>query len=279
MEKDESPILRSGNHIIIDEFDGADPKNLGRPRFFRLDLFVAVVESLIASDEIERAFWMLDNPPAWWRENYPKELQDIKDTLYKNMYDSYDYAADPDEAGWTKENAESQFGTAYTYPRAEILEALVKENPNPWVCELSTSHGLLPLGLKKRGLEFSFFAKNLNHAALVKVKEWLGDTWCDKPKENQKKIFVFCESLEHAYRQEDLKQSYKKLGIDFDFILLSVPYGTLGGGLSNWDTRRIGHIRAYTKKDLETIAQEFFPGFEWICYKSASLCLLGRKKT
>lgn len=274
--------LYSSHYKILDEFDLSDPKNLGRPFYFDLKLYIAAVEMMICSDEIERAFWMLDNPPAWWRENYPKELQDIKDTLYKNLYDGYDYGSDPDEAGWTKEGAESQFGTAYTYPRAEILEALIRQHPNEalWICELSTSHGLLPLGLKKRGHSFNFFGKNLNHPALVKVKEWLGDEiWLEKPKENQKKVFVFTECLEHSYREADLLYSYKKLGIDFDYVLLSVPCGTMGGGLQNWHSRRIGHIRTYTKKEFELLAQSYFPNFEWIFYKSVSMCLLGRKVT
>ncbi len=264
------------------KFDQSDPKNLGRSLYFDLDAHIAAVISMIRSDEIEMALKMLDQVPAWHRENYPPELQKIKDTLYKNLYDPFEYASDADEAGWTKEDAESQFLTAYTFPRAEILLELVtdlnRRGERPWLCELSTSHGLLPLGLSKQGRSFDFFGKNLNHAALVKLKGWLATHWQERPNPHgQKTIFVFCEALEHCYREEDLLNSYMKLGVDFDYIVLSVPNGCLGGGLPDWDTRRLGHLRGYNAAEFSSLAQRYFKGYEWYLYKSVSLVLVGRK--
>lgn len=273
--------LYSSHYKILDEFDLSDPKNLGRPFYFDLKLYIAAVEMMICSDEIERAFWMLDNPPAWWRENYPKELQDIKDTLYKNLYDQYQYAADEDEAGWSKEDVVQQFTSGYCFPRGEVLRDMIAhynhEGKTPWVCELSPSHGPIPVGLQSLGLKFNFFGKNLNHAALVKLKEWLKEIWLDSPVDGQPKVFVCCESLEHAFDEESLYRSYSKLGIDFDEIVLSVPYGCMSGGLPNWHSRQIGHIRAYTTSDILALANRFFPGYKWKMYKHISMVLHGQR--
>lgn len=263
-------------------FDPNDPENLGRSLHFNLEDHIRAVEGLIKSDEIDMALKLLDMVPAWERANYPKDLLEMKDILYKNLYDVYDYGSDADEAGWNKDAAESQFGTAYTYPRAEILRDIVvnynSKGTPPWICELSTSHGLLPLGLQKEGHKFNFFGKNLNHPALVKLQSWLEPgVWADSPKPNQPKVFVFTEALEHCYREEDLKNSYYKLGIEFDDILLSVPNGTLGGGLPNWRARRIGHLRTYNLKEFSQLAMEYFPGYEWKCWPSVSLVLHGTK--
>lgn len=263
-------------------FDRNDPNNLGRPLYWDLQKHIEAVEQMLRADELILGLEMCDKIPAWYRENYPKELYELKRKLFKNLYDIYTYAADPEEAGWTKEAAELQFGSAYTYPRAEILREIVarynQQGEIPWICEFSTSHGLLPLGLQREGHKFNFFGKNLNHQALVKLKGWLNEgVWSDSPKDGQAKVFVFCEALEHAMREKDLYDSYMKLGIEFDEILLSVPNGTLGGGLPNWDSRPLGHVRTYNAKEFLRLADEFFPGYSWKLYKSVSLVLHGFK--
>lgn len=263
-----------------EEFDLNDPKFLGRPRYFSLDSHIKAVESLIKSDEIVMAFKLCDMVPAWHRENYPIELTRIKKILYENLYAPSDYASDIEEASYTKERALEQVENGYVYPRADLLIELVDRlTHKPWVFELSTSHGVMPLALAKAGCKFHFFAKNFNQAALAKVIEWLGpEVWQPRgPGPDQKSIFVNTECLEHAYRQEDIKQEFYKLGIDFDYILLSVPYGTLGHGLPNWQTRRLGHIRTYTQKEFYELATSFFPGYEWKLIVSNSLVLIGSK--
>jgi hypothetical protein len=269
--------------MIQDSFDESLPSNLGRSKYFKLDKFIEVVESLIRSDEILMAINMLGMTPAWHRDDpeTQSKLLEIKKTLWERCYDSMEYASDFDEANYSREQAESQFFSSYAYPRGEILLETVnkynKEGKTPWIFELSTSHGLLPLGLAKANAEFTFCAKNLNQAALVKVQEWLKDYWAEKPKD-QPTIFVNTECLEHMYREEDLEQSYYKLGVDFDTIILSTPYGTLGGGLPDWKTRRLGHVRTFGKQEFCSLADKFFPGRIWELAFSHSMVLKGIKR-
>lgn len=262
-------------------FDRMDARNLGRPLYWSLDHYVRAVEEMIMADEIEFAFKMLDNPPAWYRENYPAELTEIKETLFKNLYSPMTYASDKDEAGYTYAQVVEQVSSGYCYPRLDILKGLItdmnKLGKKPWLFELSTSHGPIPIGLRESGCEFDFCAKNFNQAALAKVREWLDDIWLDEPQKGQPTIFVNFESLEHAYRQEDVKNDFYKLGVDFDHILLSVPNGCLGGGLENWRTRRLGHLRGYTVKEFSALAMSFFHGYEWRAWPSVSIVLHGQR--
>lgn len=268
----------------LEQFDRTDPKNLGRSLYFSLDKWIEAVEMLIRSDEILMAIEVLAKVPSWHREDpaSQKKLHEIKTTLFRQAYDSMEYANDPDEAGYTRAEAERQFFSSYAFPRGEILleevNKLNRDGKTPWVFELSTSHGLLPLGLAKANCKFNFCAKNLNQAALVKVKDWLGpEIWQEKPKQGQPTLFINTECLEHAAREEDIEHNYYKLGIDFDTILLSVPYGVLGGGLPDWRTRRLGHIRTYTKQDFLNLAHRFFPNRQWEMCVSHSLVVIGRK--
>jgi hypothetical protein len=265
------------------QFDQTDPKNLGRPLYFSLEDHIKAIESLIKSDELEMALQLCALIPAWQRENYPPELQIVKNTLYQQMYDSYEYSSEaaiyPE---WTVKDAIGLFKNGYFYPRGEILSKklseLNKSNEIPWICELSPSHGALALGLLDQGFRFKYFAKNINDRATDTLKEWLPvNTWQEQPQKPQKTMFVFFEALEHTLRQEDLVNSYYKLGIDFDEIYLSVPYGTLGGGLPDWQTRKLGHVRTYTQNEFVILANKFFPNRKWELTVSHSLILVGTK--
>lgn len=265
---------------IMQSFDLNDPKNIGRPYYWDLDAHITAVVQMIRADEIQIALKMLEAVPGWYRDNYPSELAAIRNRIYEQCYDPFDYASDDDEAGFTQDEIESQCLGGYTFPRANILyeeiERLNKEGSTPWVFEISPSHGWLPLGFAKRGLKFNFFGKNLNQRALEKIKNWLPvGYWAEAPKINQLRILVCFEALEHMWNPHDLEQSAKKIGHQFDQIYLSTPKYTLGGGLPDWNTRRLGHVRTWTPKEFLEFASSSFSGYQWSFYDSHSMVIKG----
>src|SRR4051812_35464670 len=64
---------------------------IGRPRFFDIDIYLSVVEGMINADEVERAFWMLKNPPAYYRKYPPKRLLEIKERLHRQVWTPVQY--------------------------------------------------------------------------------------------------------------------------------------------------------------------------------------------
>lgn len=272
--------------MLLMQFDIHHESNIGRPLHFKLENHIKAIEGLIVSDEIEMALKLCDMLPAWHRDNYPKEITDLKKRLYQNLYDCFEYAEDPGlDQGWDKEFLIKQGKSDYFYPRGNLLRQKIRAlNDNglwPWVFEASPSTGALALAMKDEGLKFWYCGKNLNAKLTDKVKEWLSEIWSEPPPPGaltaSPNIFVCFETLEHTYRQEDIKQSYYKLGIDFDYVFLSVPYGCLFGGLPDYN-RKLGHIRGYTTKDFTDLAQSFFPEFKtWEYYKHHSQVLVGSK--
>lgn len=263
-------------------FDVTKPENIGRPLYWDLQAHIRAIECMIMADEIEIAFDMCDRVPAWYRDNYPKELTDIKKTLWKNLYDSYEYSNESAvDIGWGIEDAIEQYKGGYFFPRADILKEELKnfnaKGIKPWICELSPSNGAMIIGLIHDNCEFTYYGQNLNAKATDLLKSWLPNgTWRTSPI-SQPKILVCFESLEHTYREKDIQYAAQKLGHDWDQIYLSVPYGCLFGGLHNWDTRKLGHVRGYTTNDFIKLANEFFPGYEWTYVKSHSQVLKGVK--
>ncbi len=253
---------------------------IGQPQFFKMDHFLDSVEMLIKADDLKNAIKMLDLVPAYYLDYPTKRQQELKNKLYKQCYDDYDYASDFDEANWVYKDIIDQCLTSYTFPRAEIvaeeIKALNDQNKKPWICELSPSHGWLPLGFEHKGFKFDYYGKNLNQKAMDKIRLHL-KCWEHHPKETQEKWLVCFESIEHMWDEYSFQRSVAKLEQDFDKVFLSVPLYTLGGGLPNWDTRRVGHVRTWSPKQFSNFAMEVFPGYSWEITLHHSMVLKGKK--
>ncbi len=260
-------------------FDANDPANLGRPLFWKLEQHVAAIEGMIKADELHIALDMCDRIPAWYLEShkrYPPELQAIKDKLHARTYSQIEYATDWEEGACEREFGESQADNGYQYPRLNILEQILGDGVPSWIFEVGMSHGNLPLSLKKHGVKFKYHGVGMNWQIVRKVRGWIEDVWQDLPAKGERTILYCTETLEHASREEDVLHECKKIGVDFDVILLSVPYCTLGGGLEGWD-RRLGHVRTFNTKSFIQLADRFFPGYSWELTVHASMVLVGRK--
>ncbi len=264
-------------------FDQNDPSNMGRPAHFSLTAYITAITDMIKADEIELARHMLANPPAWYRKNYPRELQEIRNVLDKNSYDIFDYSDDVDERGYSLAAVREQIASGYLFPRLNVLDDfVVSQNEKmiwPWICELSPSHGPLPIALMDKHRSFNFYGKNMNHLATARFKEWLElGIWQEQPNAGQPKVLVIYEVFEHASRPEDVVQSAYKIQSDWDHVFLSVPNMCLGGGLPNWSTRRLGHIRTYTPREFTQLADMSFPNMSWEIVESHSIVLIGKRR-
>ncbi len=253
--------------------------DIGKPIYWDLETHIKAIIGMIRADEIQIALTMLDSVPGYYRDNYPLELTEIKKTLYQNLYDQIEYATDDEEADCTREFGEAQWSSGYMYPRAEIITNLIKSlfPRSPWIFDLGCSHGNLPLGLIKSNQSFTYYGVGMNHRIQQKVKGWVGEHWCEAPINDQPTILYCTEVLEHMMNPHDLVQSAYKVGVNFDHILLSVPKYTLGGGLENWDSRRLGHVRTYTPKEFLEFADKSFPGYKWNFYDAFSMVVHGSR--
>lgn len=259
--------------------------DVGKPLYWSLDEHIKAIIGMIRADELQIALRMCDDVPGWYRDNYPPELAEIKRKIYEQTYDQIEYATDDEEANCTREFGEAQWDNGYMFPRAQVISGLLDEfknaKPNyytPWIFDLGCSHGNLPLGLMKAGYRFTYRGAGMNYRIQAKVKEWIGDRWADEPLVSQKKILYCTEVLEHCFNPHDIVHSAYKVGVEWDAIILSVPKYTLYGGLPDWDTRRLGHVRTWTPGEFVRFADESFKGYGWQLFDSDSMVLKGVRK-
>jgi len=259
-----------------------DAKELGKPLYWHGADHVRAVEQMIRADEIELALEMCERLPAWYRipENYPPELKEIKRVVARQLYDQIEYANDDEEANCTREFGEAQWTNGYMHPRAEIIERIVRtvdELEKPWIFDLGASHGNLPLGLMQAKCKFHYKGVGLNWRIIQKVREWASGHWREKPAPGQTTILFCSEVLEHASRMQDIVVTANKECVEWDVIVLSVPFCTLGGGLPNYADRRLGHVRTLNAQDLFAFANKHWPGYAWELTIAASQVIVGRK--
>lgn len=269
------------NSIPREEFNVKDPKNLGRPIYFNVEKYAEAVEMMIRADELQIALDMIKNVPGWYRDNPPERLTQIKEKIYQNTYDQIRYATDDEEANCTKEFGQAQWTNGYMSPRAEIISDIMtnlnKNNIIPWIYDLGCSHGNLPLGLKQAGFDFKYKGSGMNYRIVQKVKSWMEDVWMEEPEPERLKILYCTEVLEHMFNSQDLVHSAHKMGVNYNYIILSTPMYTLGGGLPDWDTRQMGHVRTWTPREFSEFAFDNFPGYQWELCESHSMVLIGRR--
>lgn len=251
--------------------------DIGKPLFWHLADHVRAVEQMIRADELQIALRMCDDIPGWYRDNYPKELADIKRKLYERTYSTTEYGTDDEEAEMTREIGEAQWVSEYCYPRAQVLENIIKGSEAvPWVFDLGASHGNCPVGLLSRGLLFQYKGIGINWRIIQKVKEWAKNVWAEKPTVGQPTILFCTEVLEHCQNPQDIVHEAYKVGVEWDWIVISTPKYTLGGGLEDWN-RRLGHVRTWTPSELFEFCNKNWRGYKWEILPEFSMVIVGRR--
>lgn len=231
---------------------------IGKPNFFDIDKYCDCIEGMILADEVERAFWMLDNPPAWYRDNPPERLREIKQSLHQAMFTPFDYKkADWEAYEQSKDENLPTPSPDYWHERGEVLAETVrklnKDGIKPHIMELGPGTHWLRLGLRRRERRFTYEAQSL---ARVDVR-----TLGDGPN-----ILVAFELIEHLQNENELYQAYLKFNRKAQYIFISTPLYTYGGGMNVWREQALGHLRAYTPKEFQRVVTAMFEGYDWKHY-------------
>jgi hypothetical protein len=218
-----------------------------RPNHFDIDKYLDCVEGMITADEVERALWMIDNPPAWYRDNEPDRLKEIRHELHAALFTPAQYSAADREA----ESCDISQLKEYFPPRAEILFEVIKEYSQPNIMEVGPGSFWLPHSLLNKGLSFSYEYQSLG-----------GPGFESAPRvEPSVNVFVAFELIEHLSNDMELYQAYLKFKKPARHVFLSTPLYTYGGGMKDWRGKQLGHLRAYTPKEFAQAARRIFKEF------------------
>lgn len=274
------------SETMHEKFDLYDHKNIGRPYYFSLDVFFKSVEQMINADEIITAIYMLEHMPGWYRDNPPDQVLEIKNKIYKNLMSTVDYAKDLSELRASSEASfqgvplEHHITLNHFQPRGELILIKVKElndkGITPHITEFGPANYWLPYGLRFAQMKFTYNAISLQKEAEDEARNAFKDVWRE-PNGNDHVIFCCFEVIEHLWNTDDIYHIFAKANIDPQSVMISTPKYTLHGGLDNWDTRDLGHIRTYTPSELLQFCMKHWPRYKWTYVDGNMMVLIGDK--
>lgn len=258
--------------MILQEFDRQDRINVGRPNYFSVDDWLNLVSQYISADEVEKALWLLDNPPSWFTDHYPVRAKELRDRLFKQFFTTVDYAKDPVST--------AQIGACDgDVPRGQIVvdycKALNDQNIIPHVVECAPGNYWLAGLLERSGVKFTYYAETIDQDLQRRAQEKLSDFWSKEP--GQHSIFVAFEFIEHISDTFQIYQSFLKNCPNARAVFLSTPRHCWGGGMANWSENALGHLRTYSPRQFHQFAIKYWPEFRWTLHDGHVMCLVGEK--
>lgn len=239
-------------------------ENLGRPFYFDPDKFLDTVEQMIAADEIIFALKMLDNMPAWYRVNVPPRAVEIRRSVLEKVWTVFDYSRDSDELEQL-DPLDAGKDLRY-YPRLSILKYLVSDlNHNGHkvnIFEMCPGNFSVLKHLDACNLDFGYRYENVNQKT-SQTELLLKHPW----REGAFNIFICFEVIEHLWDAEITLEHWASR-VKANGVLISTPFGCMGGGRPDWDQRDLGHVRTFTDHELMAIIRKIWPGKNYYSVKS-----------
>lgn len=236
---------------------------------FRLDAFLTCINELVRSDEMERALWLCDNLPAYYRDHKPKEVVELKDEILKRLSSPTKAAHDMVHFTMVSENdLGGADNTLRSYLIKKEVEIFNKYGQTPHIVDLGPGNYFVPIMLKKAGLKFTYFPVCIALHSMKEAEKHFKDEFVGGIVEDRPRIFIACEIIEHLWREEEIKTNMLHYCGWPDIIHISTPKYTYGFLLEDWKSycQELGHLRAYTPQEFQDtatriIGEKYFPQY------------------
>lgn len=245
--------------------------NIGECPTFNPQTFLDAARQLVDADEVERALQLLENVPAFYRDNMPLEILRFKNEILSYMLTPHGYINDnhdnkvntPEQADWFVKNT----------LRGILLQQEVSQNPGCHVLECGPGEYGMPIGLQG---EFTYWDIALDKNTQSDAQNIIYRRR-NVYKPGQIGIFVANEIIEHLPEPRDLAVECYKHFKDNEphYIQLSTPLYTYDPKPKDWSSHKLPHLRAYTPREFIMEAQRLWPHYEWQLYMSPIMSLRG----
>ncbi len=239
---------------------------------FNLQCFLDAANELTRLDEIERALHLLDNLPALYRDEEPKEVAQLRAEITAKIATPSWYAeaesVEPLELG-----DERVMSTTLRYQMlAADVARFNEQGLVPHIVDYGPGPMWLASNLLAQKLNFTYEPIVLDQARLDKAKDTYLNLFSG-PNPTMPYIFCAFEIIEHLWREIDLKiEAYRHAPRLPDLIHISTPMYAFDPNCPDWRLRdRLGHLRAYTPKDLCLVLGDMFKNYEMKVFTSQIL--------
>lgn len=266
----------------------ASQRPQGSCDFYKPQYQIDLANMLVAADEPMRALRVLsDMMPAYYRDQPPPELIRLMSQIHWRLATPAFYMKNIYDMDINVDNAVLFLDTLL---RGQMIQKDVKDlndqGKTPHIIDLGPGEYFLPIGLSKKGYNFTYQDIGLCGVAQERAKPHIEQHFKtnDEPVTDRPVIFVGCEILEHLHHEADIAVDCLRAngGYTPDIIHISTPYGTYDGREDRINWMRygdIGHLRTYTTDEFGKVVSEMFPRvYDWVVQKSQPMHIRGITK-
>lgn len=238
---------------------------------FDVKPFIDAAQILLCSDETLMALKLLDMVPAYYRDNYPPEMKNLKREIMAKIATASFYATDAGcELETTDESCASYIGTL----RAQLIVNDVKmanlNGETMYVYDFAPGENWLPVVLEKAGCDFAYKPIYVNGPTNEKFKYRYAKYEFSKP--NGPTLYSACEVLEHVHCFDEIRFDMESHVGLADIVLISTPNGTFNPNVTDWrGIGTLGHLRTFQFGEFKDIISKMFFDYSGAYYDSQIL--------
>lgn len=245
--------------------------------------FVKAIECLISFDDLILARQMCDMLPAYYRDNVPTAIEDLKTLIHKAKRTTSDYCSNPDDE---RVNLRVSIGRVEQWSRAKMVHAeIVRFNADgkiPHLVDLGPGNMWMAQGMHSLGASFTYKPIGVTDCDKIMRLASLPEEMLNK-KEGSPVIFIACELIEHLYTDDEIIDEYYQNAYKADVVIVSTPlYSQEFPNLDFKNPEKQGkleHIRTFTPREFMKFAIEKFPKiYDWTWQADDTQVMRGIKK-
>lgn len=237
---------------------------------------------LIENDEVERALLVLENVPAFFRDNPPSNLIKLREEIHSACLTTHAYLTSNCDADVTEEKALNVLNGLLRGRMVleEVKRINEKEAQPVHIVDMGPGEYFVPIALKKMGLNFTYWPIALDARAAETAKPMIESHLQVKPHYHQTVLFLALEVIEHVPSVRDLViEAFRHCRTNPHRIHISTPMYCYTDEHSDWNKPTgLPHLRAYTPTELMMTAHELFPQHRWELYPSQIMSVRGIRK-
>ena len=254
-----------------------DSKNFGQVDSWDPLKVAQVVQMLVDADEAERAIMVLDNVPAFYRDNQDPMLVDLRRDIVASMVTAHAYMSCDFDSNVELAKAEQIISHTLRgmLIKAEVTK-LNKQLKQPHIIDCGPGEYFVPLGLAQHQKVFTYEPIAMDGKAKTAFEALFEGFHVERQwKKTEPTIFCALEIIEHLPSPDDLAIEAMRYteGRGPDFIHLSTPHYTYDGCPKSPGRNALPHLRAYTPREFLSEANRIFPGYVWQLYTEGDVLL------
>ena len=246
-----------------------------------IQCFLDCAEELLRADETERALWLLDNMPAYRRDNPPAEVVTLKNEIMSQIATASFYATDK---GCELVAHPEIHKIMKNSLRGDILVKEMKHlnssGHSPIFVDLAPGEYAFVRLLIYEKIKFKYIPVWVNGPSYNHYLKDFESTLDDSLTPNEPKVFFACEIIEHLHKEDELRHNMNRSCGIADIIHISTPKHTFDTNCLDWRFKGpLGHLRAYCPSEFYRIVERLFPEYELTFFDHQPMHIRGVLKT